>query len=79
MCRGCGININGKAATYEYLEWLNDYHSVVWAMQKLNKKILDFENKLDDDHQKKIVSRFRRRLIGLRKKIGKADDILNGV
>lgn len=78
MCRGCKITIAGKPATYEYLEWLDKYQSIVRQMKELNKTLLIFEGSVDPEF-KKTISKFRRTLIRLQKEYAKADEILNEV
>ena len=77
MCRGCDIKIKGESATYEYLEWFDEYLKIVRKMKELNKKLLQFENIIDDN--KKVIGRFRRQLIRLQREYAKADKILNNV
>jgi len=80
MCRGCDmIQKNGANMMREYLDWLDGYHKILKEMKDLHGKILDFEDWMKHRDQKKVISRFRRRLIGLRKGYAKADLILNQI
>jgi len=79
MCRGCRITKGGESTTYEYLEWLGDYHYLIVQMKKLEKKLLDFQGGLDDKDHKKALDSHRRKLIRLRKEYAKAENVLNSV
>lgn len=79
MCRGCIILKNGESATDEYLDWLDEYHRVVWSMKRVEKKLLDYKKGLDKDTHRKAVDTMHKAAIKVRKQYAGLDSLLNDV
>lgn len=77
MCRGCKIKIEGKPATYQYLDLLYRYQSIINDMKDYNKSILLFTKKIKNKKQHRIIDQYRKQLIKIQKEYAKADRILN--
>jgi hypothetical protein len=79
MCRGCRINIESSPSVDRYLEIIDTHTAIISKMKALEKTILIYENDLDEESQRKIFSKFRRKLIRLRKEYGRAENALNEI
>jgi hypothetical protein len=79
MTIGCQITKNGDPTTEEYLDWFDDYQLILLQMKSLETKLNKYRLGVDNPEHRRLLDRHRKELIRIRKRFGKAHEILSDV